>query len=227
MLRRFLQGWAARLKTLALWVLTAHGVFLAAGAVTLLLWRDLNPGATVFMAWRRINGQEVRPLEWLTPDQIPGYMERAFILLEDHNFRTHWGFDLGGIRDAWDLNQRLGRLYAGGSTITQQLARNLLLTPHRTWLRKYLEAWVTLGLEAFWPKERILEVYMNVIEFGPGVFGLGAASRYHFKRPFAQTTRDQRYRLAAVISGPLLVTPQSLERHRGMLARYQALWNRL
>ena len=103
------------------------------------------------------------------------------IRLEDYRFYSHHGVDLGAIRDAWMINSSIGRTAVGGSTIPMQLARNLFLTPRKTYLRKYVEALIALEMSLVLPKDRILELYLNVIEWGKGIFGIGAASAYYFK----------------------------------------------
>ena len=129
-------------------------------------------------------------------------MRIAIVAAEDAKFLDHEGFDWEGIQKALQKNQQRGKIVAGGSTISQQLAKNLLLTPDKTPWRKAEEAIVTLMIEAVWSKKRIFEVYLNVIEWGNGVFGSEAAARRYFKVSAAQLTAEQAARLAAMAPNP-------------------------
>ena len=120
---------------------------------------------------------------------------------EDANFCDHWGFDLKAIEKAIEANAQ-GRRVRGASTISQQVAKNLFLWPDRSWLRKGLEAGFTVLIETIWTKRRIVEVYLNIAEFGDGVFGAQAAARHHFNRDASALTLDQATRLAAVLPDP-------------------------
>jgi monofunctional biosynthetic peptidoglycan transglycosylase len=126
------------------------------------------------------------------------------IAAEDAKFAQHAGFDWDGIRNALAKNERKGRVVAGGSTITQQLAKNLFLSPAKTWFRKAQEAVATVLIEALLPKRRILELYLNVIEWGHGVFGAEAAARRYFGIPAAKLSAEQAARLAAMAPAPRL-----------------------
>jgi monofunctional biosynthetic peptidoglycan transglycosylase len=140
------------------------------------------------------------------------HLVRAVLAAEDDKFFEHYGFDFDAIAQAWQHN-RVQKLKAngqpqvrqrirGGSTITQQTAKNVFLWPQRSWVRKALEAWITIWIEILWPKERILDVYLNVIEFGPNVYGAEAASRVYFKKSAHQLSRGEAARLAAVLPNP-------------------------
>jgi monofunctional biosynthetic peptidoglycan transglycosylase len=146
---------------------------------------------------------EVQPVRyrWVPAAQIPDSMRAAVIAAEDQKFYTHWGFDFIAIAEALEHNEK-SRKKRGASTISQQTAKNLFLWPSRSWLRKGLEVTFTLLLEGLWPKERILEVYLNIAEFGPGIYGVEAASQAFFDRPAAEMTPEQTARLAAVLPNP-------------------------
>jgi monofunctional biosynthetic peptidoglycan transglycosylase len=124
------------------------------------------------------------------------------IASEDDKFVDHDGFDWEGIQKALEKNQKKGKVVAGGSTITQQLAKNLLLSPSKTVLRKVEEATITLWLEVLWDKRRILEVYLNVVEWGEGVFGAEAAAQRYFGIPATQLSAEQAARLAVLLPSP-------------------------
>lgn len=139
---------------------------------------------------------------WISLEQMSLSAPLAVIAAEDQKFFDHIGFDFEAINKAWQANQHRRRPL-GASTISQQVAKNLYLLPGRTFFRKGVEAWFTLLLEGLWPKKRILEVYLNVAEFGPGVFGVEAASRTYFHKPAVKLTSRQAALLAAVLPSPL------------------------
>jgi monofunctional biosynthetic peptidoglycan transglycosylase len=176
-------------------------------AVHILWWRTQAVGETSFMEHRidelraRNPKAELR-YQWVPYERISVHLKRAMVAAEDAKFVDHEGFDWDGIQKAIEKNERRGRIVAGGSTITQQLAKNLFLTPARSWLRKGQEAVITLMLEALLPKRRILEIYLNVIELGNGVFGAEAASRAYFGVPAAALAPAQAARLAAMAPNP-------------------------
>jgi monofunctional biosynthetic peptidoglycan transglycosylase len=182
----------------------AVGVLLAT-VVPIVALRFVDPPTTAFMIRYRVASlfENSPPLahEWVDWDGISPSAKLAVIASEDQKFTTHRGFDVDSIREAWRQSEK-GRRLRGASTISQQLAKNLFLWPGRSWLRKGLETWLTVWIEALWPKRRILEVYLNVVEFGPGVFGVGAAAEHFFERPASRLTRGQAALLAAVLPNP-------------------------
>jgi len=170
-------------------------------------WRDHAPRETAFMAQRMSELQERDPqariqYTWIPYDRISVNLKRAMIAAEDAKFVEHEGFDWDGIQLAIDKNARRGRVVAGGSTITQQLAKNLFLSGSRSYWRKGEEALITLMLEAVLDKKRIFEIYLNVIEWGNGVFGCEAAARRYFGVSAAQLGSEQAARLAAMAPNP-------------------------
>jgi len=171
--------------------------------------RWLDPPTSAFMLRQWIVGQFSREPpphvyhEWVDWDRIPGSVVLAVIAAEDQRFPSHGGFDLIEMRKAWRRYQDGGRL-RGASTISQQTAKNLFLWPGKDWLRKGLEGWFTLLIEALWPKQRILEVYLNIAQFSPDTFGVGAASWRYFQRPAVALEPDQAALLAAVLPNPLI-----------------------
>ncbi len=139
--------------------------------------------------------------QWKNWEDVAPEMGLAVIAAEDQKFPYHHGFDLESIQDALETSKRGGRL-RGASTISQQVAKNLFLWNGRSFVRKGLEAYFALLIESLWPKKRILEVYINIAEFGDGVYGVGAASRIYFKRDPAKLTRSKAALLAAVLPNP-------------------------
>jgi len=172
-----------------------------------LLWGWMNPGTTRFMEIRLAELREKKPdaqlkQQWVPYERISIHLKRAIIAAEDAKFVDHEGFDWDGIQKAMEKNQKRGRFVAGGSTISQQLAKNLFLTPSKSYFRKVEEAIITLMLENLWSKERIFEVYLNVIEWGNGVFGAEAAARHYYNVSAAQLGPEQAARLAGMVPNP-------------------------
>lgn len=191
--------------------------------------REQNPASTSLIDWRakeaRASGTEPRRIQtWVPIDRISASLQRAVVAGEDSNFATHDGFDYAAIQRAWDEAQReaekeskqegedpsiwdwnLPSFKRGASTITQQLAKNLYLSNERSFLRKGREAIITFFLERELSKRRILEIYLNVIEWGDGIYGAEAASQYYFKKSAADLTQREAAFLSAMIPSPLNV----------------------
>lgn len=170
-------------------------------------WKFANPGTTSFMSLRLDELREKEPRtelkkQWVPYARISNHLKRAVIAAEDAKFSGHEGFDWEGIQKALEKNQKKGRIVAGGSTITQQLAKNLFLSGDKTPWRKAQEAVITLMLEVVMDKRRILEIYLNVVEWGPGVFGAEAAARHYYGIPAAQLSAEQAARLAVLLPNP-------------------------
>lgn len=170
-------------------------------------WVDHNPSNSAFMDERLGVMQEKNPdaelrHKWVPYSHISNNLKRALIAAEDAKFVDHEGFDWEGIQKAYEKNLKKGKIVAGGSTISQQLAKNLFLSGHRTPWRKAEEVVITVMLEKMMSKRRILEIYMNVIEWGNGVFGAEAASRYYFKTSAANLNTYQAAKLAAMVPNP-------------------------
>lgn len=173
----------------------------------ILWWVEHNPESTAFMEARLDVLQERRPdaklqQQWVPYARISNQLKRAVIAAEDSKFVEHEGFDWVGIETAFEKNLKKGKIVAGGSTISQQLAKNLFLSGHRTPWRKAQEAVITFMLEKLMSKRRILEIYLNVIEWGEGVFGAEAASRHYFHGSARTLGASQAARLAAMIPNP-------------------------
>ena len=201
---------------LLLWKLFCYPVGMAVIALAIyefwffaqiLYWVDHNPATTQVMddrleALRQQKRAAVLDQTWVPYRRISVHLKRAVIVAEDAKFIDHEGFDWEGIQRAMEKNQRVGRFVAGGSTITQQLAKNLLLSGERSLLRKGQEAVFTAMLEATMQKRRIFEIYLNVAEWGENVFGAEAAARYYFGVSAAELEPDQAARLAAMLPRP-------------------------
>lgn len=194
----------SRLVLLLLLLFVAYQVWLLAHV---LWWRTHNPSDTAFMEAQRDRLQEKNPKaalqqQWVPYDRISDNLKQALIASEDAKFLDHDGFDWEGIQTAWEKNKKRGRITAGGSTISQQLAKNLFLSGKRSYVRKLEEAGITLMLEHTMEKERIFEIYLNVIEWGNGVFGAEAAARHYYGVSAANLSRSQAAKLAAMVPNP-------------------------
>jgi monofunctional biosynthetic peptidoglycan transglycosylase len=194
--------WRAGLILLGLFLAWQVWVF-----AHVLWWIDHNPASSAFMQAGLERIQEKRPEaelrhQWAPYDRISIHLKRAIVAAEDSKFLDHEGFDIEGIQKAVEKNIRKGRLVAGGSTISQQLAKNLFLSSDRSFVRKGQEAIITLMIETTWSKRRILEVYLNIIEWGDGIYGAEAASRRYFKKSAAGLSPGQSAALAAMVPNP-------------------------
>lgn len=191
-------------------LLTGIGLFLLVQLWFLawvLIWKVTEPGPTQFMKIRLAELQKKTPnarlqQTWIPYASISVSLKRALIAAEDSKFMQHHGFDFDGIQKAFEKNEKRGRITAGGSTITQQLAKNLFLWPEKSLIRKGEEALITLMIEGTWSKRRILEVYMNEIEWGTGIFGAEAAARHYFGISASQLTDYQAAMLASMVPSP-------------------------
>ena len=172
-----------------------------------LWWKWMPPAETSFMSLRLDEISRDKPdaelhYRWVPYGKISIHLKRAVVAAEDDTFVDHEGFDWEGIQKAIEKNQKKGRMVAGGSTISQQLAKNLFLSPSRSYFRKAEEAIITVMIEALWDKRRILEVYLNVVEWGNGIFGCEAAAQRYYRLPAAQLGPAQAARLAVMLPNP-------------------------
>ena len=165
-----------------------------------ILYRDLPVPVTPLMLERLLGGAWIHKT-WEPLDRISPALVRAVMAGEDGKFCSHDGFDWAAVGNAWKQYRR-GRGILGASTISMQTAKNLFLWPGRSWWRKGFEVYFTALLELTWSKRRIMETYLNIVEWGPGVYGAEAAARYHFHKSAADLTPDEAARLAAVLPNP-------------------------
>ncbi len=201
--RKFLQ-WVLRLVAL---LIVALIVIEASYAIRIGWWRSHNPSSTAFMdaglaRLRADNPTAHLKHQWIEYSKISENLKRALIVAEDAKFGDHDGFDWDAIERAIEKNQKKGKVVAGGSTISQQLAKNLFLTGERSKVRKVQEAIITVMLENILEKERILDIYLNVIEWGDGVYGAEAAAQHYYRKSAANLTASEAARLAAMVPRP-------------------------
>ena len=167
----------------------------------LLIWKTQPINNSMFMLTHRLTGGEVTQT-WVEYDNIAKSAKQAAIVSEDSKFTQHNGFDLEGIEVAMKKNEASGKASAGGSTITQQLAKNLFLTSHRSYIRKGEEAIITVMIETIWDKQRILTAYLNVAEFGNGIYGIEAAAQHYFDKSADNLNRDESALLIGMLTNP-------------------------
>ena len=182
------------------------GAFLVSSILSTLAFAVLPVPITPLMVIRSVeqwsDGEKaVLKKDWVPLDEISRHLAPAVICAEDQNFLLHWGFDFGAIQKAIEHNKRSKRT-RGASTISQQTAKNLFLWPGRSWIRKGLELYFTGLIELFWTKRRIMTVYLNIVEFGPGIYGAEAAAQHYFRKPANKITKEQCALLASVLPNP-------------------------
>ncbi|MFN3406772.1 MAG: monofunctional biosynthetic peptidoglycan transglycosylase [Caldimicrobium sp.] len=177
-----------------------------------------NPKITAMMKYRmkqwEREGKKIKIKQiWLPLSQVSPYLIKAVLIAEDDNFFKHEGFDFDAIEKAIEANLKAGKIKYGGSTISQQTVKNLFLSPSKNPIRKIHEAFLTYRLERTLSKKRILEIYLNIAEWGEGIFGIEAASRYYFKKSALSLTAWESARLAAVLPNPLKYNPLSNQKY--------------
>jgi len=197
------------IRRLVRWVAWLVGGWIVVTVISVLILRWVDLPTSAFMLSARtqaaLAGDRTFRLryQWVDYDHISRYAPLAVIAAEDQRFAEHWGFDFKSIDESIREHRNgRGKRLRGASTISQQVAKNLFLWNGKSFVRKGLEAYFTLLIEALWPKQRIIEVYLNIAEFGRGVYGVEAASRHFFRRPAGQLNAEQSALLAAVLPNP-------------------------
>ncbi|MCK9423741.1 MAG: monofunctional biosynthetic peptidoglycan transglycosylase [Bacteroidales bacterium] len=188
-------------------------IFIASTLFFVVLYRFVNPPVTPLMVIRlaeqAYNGQTIKlRKDWVSLDKIAPAMPLAAVASEDNRFFEHRGFDLDAIEKAREYNEKKqGKKIHGASTISQQTAKNVFLWPQRSWIRKGLEVYFTVLIEFVWGKKRIMEIYLNVIETGKGIYGVEAASQAYFGKPASKLSRGEAALIAAILPNPLKWNP--------------------
>jgi monofunctional biosynthetic peptidoglycan transglycosylase len=190
-----------RMRRVLRLIMRAVGLFLLISVFWTALYAWLPVPLTPLMVIRLVQGQGFSK-DWVSYDEISPNLPRAAIAAEDSGYCAHYGFEWEAIQKAWNRNAKSKRI-RGGSTISNQTAKNAFLWPDRTYIRKGLEYYFTGLIELMWGKKRILEVYLNVVEFGPGIYGAEAAAQTYFKKPASALTRREAALLVAVLPSPL------------------------
>lgn len=212
------------LRRLFYWVVVFHVAFMCWTSLSLLLFRVIDPPVTMLHLLRiNFNPLALHFPSALDQEEIPADVKRGLVLVEDGHFYKHWGVEPEAIWNAFRRNQQKGKLAYGGSTLTQQTARTLFLGNHKNYLRKYLELIVALEMEVILPKDRILALYLNNIEWGKDVYGLQDAARHYFDKPVHKLTRQQKVRLLTIIASPVKNGPFDFQKNRILRKRYALL----
>ncbi|WP_111858727.1 monofunctional biosynthetic peptidoglycan transglycosylase [Acinetobacter sp. CFCC 10889] len=169
---------------------------------SLVYWRSHPVETTMFMRWTYFSDFEPIKHQWRDYDEISDYFKHAIVAAEDAKFVDHHGFDWDGIEYALERNMKKEKVVAGGSTISQQLAKNLFFYNRRSYIRKGQETIATIMMERMWSKQRILEVYMNSVEFGDHIYGIEAATQHYYGKSAKSLSREQAAFLAAILTNP-------------------------
>lgn len=198
------------MKRLRNWLLRLFLAFTGFTVLITLVYRWLPIPGTPLMLIRYFEEDKSQGrfrYDWVPLQKIAPQLVQAVIASEDNRFEQHYGFDFEAMRRAFVRNQKGTRKLLGGSTISMQTAKNVYLYTGRNYIRKALEAWFTLWIELLWGKQRIMEVYLNVIEMGPGIYGAEAAAQHYFNKPAAQLTKREAALIAAVLPSPIKRNP--------------------
>jgi len=184
--------------------------FIGSVALTI-IYRFVPPPFTYLMIQRlveqKMDGEDLKlRKDWVSIDKMSPYLVRAVIASEDQHFNEHWGFDIEALQKAYQHNQKSKKV-KGGSTISQQVAKNVFLWPGRSYFRKGLEAYFTILIEITWSKKRIMEIYLNEIEMGNGIYGAEAAAKKYFRKPAKDLSKRESALIAAVLPNPIRWTP--------------------
>jgi monofunctional biosynthetic peptidoglycan transglycosylase len=184
--------------------------FIGSVALTI-IYRFVPPPFTYLMIQRlveqKMDGEDLKlRKDWVSIEEMSPYLVRAVIASEDQHFNEHWGFDIAALQKAYQHNQKSKKV-KGGSTISQQVAKNVFLWPGRSYFRKGLEAYFTILIEITWSKKRIMEIYLNEIEMGNGIYGAEAAAKKYFRKPAKDLSKRESALIAAVLPNPIRWTP--------------------
>ncbi|TAL30631.1 MAG: monofunctional biosynthetic peptidoglycan transglycosylase [Spirochaetes bacterium] len=212
------------IKFALLAVAGVHVLFFLAILGLSLVFSRINPPSSTLMLYRHhIDKHEIREVLYQPLDKIKPWIPHLTIACEDAGFYQHRGIDVNALKRAYAMNKGLGGNFLGGSTITQQLARTLFLTPQKSYFRKYAEIIAALTMELAMPKKRILELYLNYVELGRGVFGLGQAARTHYGKPLDNLSQDEAVRLITILPSPVKYSPKTFHSSGILEDRYRSL----
>lgn len=221
---------SSTIKFIRKWAIRVTIFFFASTISITILYRFLPIPITPLMVIRLFEQDKIRlKKDWEPINDISPNLINAVVASEDNRFLDHYGFDLDAIQKAQKYNERKkGKKVRGASTISQQTAKNVFLWPHRSYIRKGLEVYFTFLIETFWGKERIMEVYLNVIEMGDGIYGAEAASSYYFNKHALELTKRQACLIAAILPSPLKRNPANPSNYvDNRASRIKLLMNKL
>nr|MBP7310637.1 monofunctional biosynthetic peptidoglycan transglycosylase [Candidatus Cloacimonadota bacterium] len=205
-------------------IVRIHLWFWGVVAFLCLLYNVINPPITPLMLQRYlIRGYPIKKRYYVNLEKIPNSTQRMLVAIEDGNFYKHFGFEWKMVREAYERNQKAGKIRFGASTLSNQLARSLFLTTDRNYLRKYLEVQVTVIMEVCMSKKRMLELYFNYVEWGKGIYGIDTASRHYYGKGCSRLSRSQSMKLISILTNPIKYSPQSYSRSASARQRYNLL----
>lgn len=205
-------------------VFFCHLAFWIVIAFLTILYNFINPPITPLILQRYlVRGYDWHKRSFIRLENIPPTTIRMVIALEDGNYYKHFGFEFSEVKTAWKRNKKSGKIRYGASTISNQLARTIFLTTDRNYFRKYLEIQATVIMETLMSKDRKLELYMNYVEWGKGIYGIETASRFYYNRSCTKICRDQAKKLVSVISSPIKYNPHNFYQSASARQRYRML----
>jgi monofunctional biosynthetic peptidoglycan transglycosylase len=213
------------LKRIAKIIIWAHVVLLGVGGVLILSYKFVNPPTTSLAMYRKyFKHVKNKPFKFVHLKNIPYSARASVIRLEDPNFKYHHGLDLSATWEAFKINRRYGKKIAGGSTITQQITRTLFLTTHKNYLRKYIEVILALEMEVILSKDRILELYLNYVEFGKGVYGIAPGAYFHYHRDLSKLSTEEISRMIIILPSPVKYGVNDIGRKKAFVRRSNILF---
>ncbi len=205
-------------------VLKIHLWFWGIIALLCVIYQFVNPPVTPLMLHRYfIRGYDWHKRYYKPIKDIPKRTVRMIMILEDPNYYKHFGFEWRAVQKAWERNQRSGRIRFGASTISNQVARTIFLTTDRNYFRKYLEIQITVIMEVIMTKRRMMELYLNYIEWGKGIYGIETASRYYYGKGIRKISPDQSMRLVSILTNPVKYSTKTFYKSRSASQRYNML----
>ena len=216
------------LKYLMAFILCLSNMFFVLIFIFALFFTFFNPGFNSLMIYRSLNEkQKNQKIVFIPLKNISKKVQAHIVGIEDFRFYDHIGIDPEAILTAYSINKKLGYKHSGGSTITQQLVRTLFLNPEKNYTRKFFEMFIAMEFDLILTKQRILELYINNIEFGKGIYGIGRASLYYYGKPFNQLDPDEINKLITIIPNPRKYSPDNFFYNNQLLTRYTVLtiWN--
>ncbi|HQO09165.1 MAG TPA: transglycosylase domain-containing protein [Clostridiales bacterium] len=201
-----------------------HVLVILFGLFFSVLYSFIDPPVSSFMIYRAVfDGYEIRKNEFIPLKKLPKGTSRMLVRVEDSNFYDHWGIDIDAIESARKRNEKAGYNKYGGSTITQQLVKTLFLVPEKLLIRKYAEVIIAIEFDLILSKDRILELYLNNVEWGKGIFGIEAAAVYHYNKHAVKLNREETARLITILPNPLKYNVKNFARKKSMSRRYYRL----
>jgi monofunctional biosynthetic peptidoglycan transglycosylase len=212
------------LRLVPIAILAAHLMLATLVAGFCLVYAKVDPPVNALMLYRAVFYKwKIQMPKPITLGSVPRRVRNMLVWIEDGGFYENWGIELAALKRAYEINKSIDYPLYGGSTITMQLARTLFLYPDKSYFRKYLEVIIAIEMDVLLSKNRILELYINNVEWGKGVFGIQAASSYYYRRSVSSLSEDEQARLVTVLSSPIKYSPDDFERSKILSQRYALL----